>query len=180
MKAKDVVIGQIYNCRVSGQLRQVRVEREYINWQDRTRFDALNLATNRKIVVSAARLRPPVIKPCGCQKCGHRSRATCRGLGCACCGCAIKTAKQAVEAIVSPNAPEPAPMPSSVRSTKILWSAEPAWNESRANLDVIDEKDVFRFTPETPAQQAERNKVFDVSDIDPGFEARTIGAARFR
>lgn len=93
MKTKDVEIGGIYGCRVSGNIVKVRVDREHATWNGRTKFDARNLSTNRKIVVSAARLRrngevtSAAIKKCGCTVCRHNFQATCRGKRCECCGC---------------------------------------------------------------------------------------------
>ena len=118
MKTKDVEIGGIYGCRVSGNIVKVRVDREHATWNGRTKFDARNLSTNRKIVVSAARLRrngevtSAAIKKCGCTVCHHNFQATCRGKRCECCGCNIRTAAQAVTAILGPDAPQPGPMPS--------------------------------------------------------------------
>lgn len=90
MKAKDIEIGQIYQARVSGVVRRVKVTREHTNYQGRTRFDALNLETNRTLVLSAARLRHighPKIQSCQCGTCGHQLAATCRGKHCVCCPC---------------------------------------------------------------------------------------------
>ena len=70
MKRKDIEIGETYACKVSGLLVPVKVLADRgasfmttdCTWNPGYKlkhrgFDAMNLATGRKLVVSAARLR---------------------------------------------------------------------------------------------------------------------------
>jgi len=59
MKKHEITIGDIYSAKVSGKIVDVRIEREYLGYTNRTGWLARNLTTNREITIrSAARLRP--------------------------------------------------------------------------------------------------------------------------
>ena len=62
MKEREIRIGDVYGARVSGKLTTVRVTYKFhqCNYKGRasTKFRAINLTTNRPIIVTAARLRP--------------------------------------------------------------------------------------------------------------------------
>ena len=64
MRQKDVVVGKVYLCKVSGLLCPVRVDtlNERMDYAGRRRqsFSATNMRTGRKLIVSAARLRKEV------------------------------------------------------------------------------------------------------------------------
>ena len=67
MRQDAVAIGAVYLAKVSGTLTRVRIdsEAELPSWREfaRRRWNATNLTTSRKIVVTAARLRVLVAAP---------------------------------------------------------------------------------------------------------------------
>jgi hypothetical protein len=55
VKLADVVIGGVYEVRVSGKVAPVRIERKSDTWA--RRFHGLNLHTNKAVTLTAARCR---------------------------------------------------------------------------------------------------------------------------
>ena len=66
MKQKDVKIGGLYACKVSGRMAKVKVLSEYQtaaygNVRSRTKFCCINTDTGRQVNCSAARLRHEIL-----------------------------------------------------------------------------------------------------------------------
>jgi len=63
MKQSEVAIGKVYQVKVSGQLKAVKLVEELASsaYTPRKRFSGLVLSTGRKITLTAGRLRKEII-----------------------------------------------------------------------------------------------------------------------